>query len=282
MPLIPYREIAIGAGVVGGVYLVARAVSTRKVARATGRGGAPGTGASAQRFTSADLRSPWTGAALVEAIAPPPWGMVGCGGEWWRATPYLGARSSARLLTLPNPAYTGRGCRAPQAGRSWWYPIQRALQGTAAVDSPRIGGDGLPGPSTVITVRAVSLGDELLTLAQDHPNFSDLTVRGNDGAVGQLYIGPRSWAALRDDGTDLDGPVILYKGQRVPPAAWPGDVDPWRTVASRAPFMLGIQTPLTGAGTVAGGLRAPYDAWGPVMVWAVLNRPRITRATVGK
>lgn len=282
MALVPVKSLAVGAAAVGGIYLVARAVSTRKVARASGRGGQAGTGASAQRFTSADLRSPWTGPALVEAVAPAPWGLVGCNGEWFRADPWMGRRSSSRTLRLPNPNWTGPGCRAPQAGRSWWQPIQRAYQGTNAVDSPRIGGDGLAGPSTVITVRAVSLGDELLTLAADNPNFRQLTVRGNDGNDGQLYIGPRTWAALNADGSDVVGPVLLYNGRPVPPAAWPGAVAPWREVAERAPGNLTVQSTLTGQGTRQGALVAPYDAWAPVMVWAVLNKSRVSRQTVGR
>jgi hypothetical protein len=206
--------------------------------------------------------------------------MVGCNRYWYTSGPVGGRITNAPrgLLYFPgfnNFEVNATACRPPPDGgggggrrRSWWQAVTGPSPTPATVpDTEYLAGGELVGPEGVSQVMAVTIGGEAYVRADQSLNWAALSVSG-----GVLWVGNKGFIAVDARGRDLRTVRILYKGQEVPAASWPGSVQPWRGVAegSRVTSMVS-----KGQRHHSGGHVAPYDACAPVYVHALLSRPRI-------
>lgn len=289
-----WGTLLIGAAVVVGAILLNRSGLAAKLGPDV-----PGDGGDPERRTPADVRDGWA-PRVMELRKPAAHGMVGCGRRWFRASP-LGGRitnspsglwfapgfthdRSARSAVHADPRFDAlpdldfRACRPPPAAggsggarRSWWQAIDAAwgnpTRGTVP-DSPYLAGHGeWEGPEGTVQVMAVTIGGVAYTRSDQHPELSALSVRG-----GHLWIANEGWMAVDAKGRDLPAPRVLYKGQDVPAASWPGSLAPWSLVVRGSK-----RTAMVSKGDRhdSGGHVAPYDIMAPVYVWALLQRPRV-------
>ena len=289
----PLVVLAASLAAVGAVILVSRSKLARLVPSAPGSGGDP------RRLSAADLRDGWA-PRLVEVRRPALYAMIGCGRRFYASRPIDGRISSGptvggRTVWVPPGRYAAVGltlvqdtrqCSRPTGSRGWWGPVDgayRARNGgeplAGVTDCEYLATrDDLRGPAGTAQVRAVTLGAEVYTLSTDSQHWRDLGVQG-----GQLYVSTSGYLAVDSRGRDLRDPVITYKGQPVPAAAWPGAAGPWRAVADSAregwTAMIAKGDRHGGSGPLR-GLVAPWDMVGPVYVWALLQRPRILVGSV--
>lgn len=285
--------LILGAIIVGAVMLNRSGIAAKLGPDVPGDGGDP------ERRGPNDVRDGWS-PRVVELRKPAAFGMVGCGRRWFRASPLGGritnspsglwfapgfthdrsvrssANSDPRFDALPDLDF--RACRPPPAAgggggarRSWWQAVDAAFGNPTrsnVPDSPYLSGHGdWQGPEGTVQVMAVYIGGVAYTRSDQHPEFSALSVQG-----GTLWIGNEGWLAVDAKGKDLPAPKVLYKGQVIPAASWPGALAPWSLVAagSRRTAMVS-----KGDRHDSGGHIAPYDVCGPVYVWSLLQRPRV-------
>ena len=264
---------------VGGILAAAYVLNRSGLAAKLGPQ-VPGSGGDPERRTEADVRDGWS-PRVMDLRKAARFGMVGCGRAWYTSGPVGGRVTNAPRGLLYFPGFfsvagpDARDCRpppdAPGAGgrrRSWWQSITGVSPTPDSVpDTEYLAGADYLGPEGVSQVMAVTVGGEAYVRADQSLNWSALSVRG-----GQLWIGNKGWMAVDSRGRDIRSPRILYKGEEVPAASWPGALRPWSLVAAGSK-----RTAMVSKGQQhdSGGHRAPFDACGPVYVWALLSRPRV-------
>lgn len=247
----------------------------------------PGSGGDPEPKTNADIPRYGWGPRILEVRRAARFAMVGCGRYWYSASPIGGRTTNAPGGLLYMPGFLGvipgggladfSDCRPPAGSatsgagrrRSWWQSVTGVSPTPASVpDTEYLAGAGdWLGPEGTVQVMGVTIGGELYARADQTLNWSALSVRG-----GQLWVGNAGWMATTREGQDIANPVILYKGEPVPAASWPGALAPWSLVAAGSKRTAMVAK---GQSHDSGRHSAPYDACGPVYVNALLSRPRI-------
>lgn len=270
--------LVVGLALVGA-YLLNRSGVAAKLGPTV-----PGSGGDPEPKTAADVRKGWA-PRVLEVRRAARFAMVGCGRFWYSSEPIGGRTTNAPnglwfapgfVLDPLTPYMNFADCRPPSdapgaAGRrrSWWQSITGVAPTPASVpDTEYLAGAGeWLGPEGTVQVMGVTVGGELYARADQTLNWSALSVRG-----GVLWVGNSGWMATDRQGRDIASPVILYKGEPVPAASWPGALVPWSLVAAGSK-----RTPMVAKGQAhdSGRHVAPYDACAPVYVNALLSRPRI-------
>ncbi len=262
-----------------GAYFLNRSGVAAKLGPAV-----PGSGGDPEPKGPSDVRQGWN-PRVLDVRRAARFAMVGCGRYWYSSTPVGGRTTNAPnglwfapgfVLDVRSSLMNFADCRPPvdapgAAGRrrSWWQSINGPSPTPANVpDTEYLAGAGdWQGPEGTAQVMGVTVGGELYARADQTLNWAALSVRG-----GVLWVGNAGWMATDRQGRDLASPVILYKGEPVPAASWPGALAPWSLVAagSRRTAMVS-----KGQRHDAGGHVAPFDACAPVYVNALLSRPRV-------
>jgi hypothetical protein len=245
----------------------------------------PGSGGDPEPKGPSDVRQGWN-PRVLDVRKAARFAMVGCGLKWYSSTPIGGRTTNADGGLLYFPGFTPRygsnlpfygDCRPPAGSsaagpgrlRSWWQSISGPSPTPATVpDTEYLAGAGdWQGPEGTAQIMGVTVGGELYARADQTLNWAALSVRG-----GVLWVGNVGWMATDRQGRDLANPVILYKGEPVPAASWPGALAPWSLVAAGS-----LRTNMVSKGQRhdAGGHVAPFDACAPVYVNALLSRPRV-------